>query len=77
MFYSCKKLENIEFNNKTLAKKLLNMDYMFGFCSSLRKINSKIFKANSLISLNYAFKDCYSLEILDLSDFNTNHFFFS
>ena len=46
---------------------------MFTGCTSLEKINTKIFKESNFTDLNYFFKDCESLEEIDLSYFESKY----
>ena len=73
MFFRCDKLKEILFNNDTLAKNLYNKTDMFNACTSLEKINTKIFKESRFRDLNYFFKDCHSLKEIDLSYFDSKY----
>ena len=73
MFDNCINLTEIEFNYNTSTKNLEDMSYMFCFCTSLEKINMKIFKENKLINLDFVFGGCESLNEIDLSYFESKY----
>ena len=51
---------------------LLNMEYMFENCKSLKNINL-LFDTSKVTLMNGMFSDCHSLTSVDLSHFDTSH----
>ena len=76
MFGYCTKLKKIIFKKGTVTKNLEKMDNMFYHCESLEEINTEIFRANKVKSLNKVFEDCYSLKSIDLSHFDISNVYF-
>lgn len=51
---------------------LLNMEYMFESCKSLKNINL-LFDTSKVTLMNGMFSDCHSLTSVDLSHFDTSN----
>ena len=72
MFYSCRNLVSIKFNNTKIMKPI-NLVATFNGCSSLTSINLSSFDTSNISNYNNLFRDCSSLVSLDLSNFNTSN----
>ena len=51
---------------------LIDMSYMFCYCSSLKEINLSSFDTSQVTNMSDMFYKCFSLKELNLSSFNTN-----
>ena len=71
MFYGCKNLKNIVWNNiKVRASSLYNMFYG---CSSLEALDTSFLEPeyDKVNNIGYMFNQCYALKTLDLSNLKT------
>ena len=71
MFYACKKLKNIVWNNiKVRASSLYNMFYD---CSSLAALDTSFLdpEYDKVRNIGYMFNQCYALKTVDLSNLKT------
>ena len=71
MFFGCKKLKNIVWNNiKVRASSLYNMFYG---CSSLETLDTSFLdpECDKVNNIGYMFNQCYALKTLDLSNLKT------
>ena len=70
MFYGCKKLKSINFQNANTSS-LLMLAYSFYNCESLVSLDLSYFDTSKVISLDSLFYNCRSLISLNLENFNT------
>ena len=86
MFFNCQKLESIspgntigsyiDFGNSFYTPNLTNMSYMFYNCKSATLIsfkNSRIDTSNVVTGMQGLFRECRSLQSMNLSKFNTRN----
>ena len=71
MFYSCKNLRTIDFENFD-TKNETSMYAMFSGCISLQSLDLSSFNTASVTNMSSMFNFCPSLQSLDLSNFNTS-----
>ena len=70
-----KKISNliaIDFNNNFNTSKVINMSYMFNWCTSLTSLDLSNFNTSKVTDMMQMFSGCSSLTNLDLSNFNTS-----
>ncbi len=72
MFYNCKSLKEINFNNNFNTDNVINMAGLFHGCSSLEKLNLNNFNTNNVTDMSYMFHECFKLEELYVNNFYTN-----
>ena len=71
LFYNYKG-KNLDVSNWDTSK-VTNMNYMFGYCSSLTSLNLSNWDISKVTDMNSVFYSCKSLTSLDLSSFNTSN----
>ena len=53
--------------------RIINMDDMFAWCTSMKSINTDHFNTNNVTSMYAMFYGCYALTSLDISNFDTSN----
>ena len=71
-FWGLQKLEDIEGLENLDTRAAESMEGMFGFCRSLRGINTSSFNTSNVTSMRAMFYMCDSLVELDLTNFDTS-----
>ena len=72
MFSGCSSLVSLDLSNLDTSK-VIHMQNLFDYCSELKEINLKNnFITSSVESMRDMFRECKSLEVLDLSNFSTS-----
>ena len=71
MFYGCKSLKSIKFNDNIRTSSLKDMNGMFENCNSLESLDLSNFDTSQVTSMRNMFLNCISLVSLDLSSFRT------
>ena len=71
-FYNCSCLTRVNISNWNLEK-VIQMNNMFEYCSSLETIIFPKFNANQLKNIEYIFSNCISLKHIDLSTFQNTY----
>ncbi|MBQ0002195.1 MAG: BspA family leucine-rich repeat surface protein [Treponema sp.] len=64
--------EWIDLENLYTAK-VIDMNYLFGGCSSLTTLNISNFDTSNVTDMSYMFSGCTKLKSIDLSNFNTSN----
>ena len=73
MFGDCKELEYLDLSNFETPI-VMDMKFMFYNCNKLKEINGiHTFKTNKVFYMTSMFGNCYELENLDLSNFDTSN----
>ena len=73
MFYNTKRLEHIIFSDKFDTSSVINMDYMFSGCFSLKDLNLSSFNTDNVTNMTHMFYKCQNLEKLEISHFKTDN----
>ena len=71
-FYEMYDLQSITGMEYLNTSEVTNMDWMFGFCSSLTSLDLSHFNTSKVTSMSSMFYYCEDLTSLDLSSFNTS-----
>ncbi|MCI5983829.1 MAG: BspA family leucine-rich repeat surface protein [Firmicutes bacterium] len=66
-------LISIDFNNNFNTSKVIDMNWMFYYCSSLTSLDLSSFNTSNVTDMSGMFYVCSSLTSLDLSSFNTSN----
>ena len=72
MFNECNNLKEIKGINLFSTKKVLSMERMFNFCTSLEYLDLSKFKTSHVINMRYMFYECNKLRYLNLLNFHLN-----
>ena len=73
MFQQCNELEYLDLCNFNTSN-ITNIEYMFNGCNKLKDIKGlNQFITNEFIDMHGMFQQCYELEFIDLSNFNTSN----
>ena len=72
LFRNLKNLQTIQGLENLDTSQVIDMSYMFYYCSSLTNLDLSHFNTSKVINISYMFCRCESLITLDLSHFNTS-----
>ena len=73
MFYYIIYMTSINFSSYCDTKNIINMEYIFCCCDSLKNIDISNFNTENVINMESMFNHVYTLEMLNLSSFNTKN----
>ena len=72
IFSGCNSLASLDLSSFNTSN-ITNMSWMFQGCGNLKEINfGKTFYTDNVTNMSYMFQRCYSINYLDLSNFNTS-----
>ena len=77
MFYKDISLTSLIFSSSPTppylkTPELINMEYMFAYCSKLENIDLSYFDTHKVVDMSYMFTECANLTSVNLSNFDTN-----
>ena len=73
LFCGCQNLISVKFTNNFKTKNIINLNYMFQYCSSLISVEFSNFDTSNVEQMLHMFCGCHSLTSINLQSFNTSN----
>ena len=73
LFKQFKQIKYINFGSNFDTSNVINMQYMFNFCSSLTELDLSSFDTSSVTEMGGMFENCNNIEQINVSSFDTSN----
>ena len=71
-FFGCYNITAIKFSPSLDTSKVVNMEFLFGYCQNLVDLDVSSFNTSNVVEMNFMFLGLYKIKKLDLSYFDTS-----